>query len=113
MDTTILVALITGACSVIGNIIISARSTKDLFAKLDKRSELADAELKSEMSVFKAEISGKISVLKQEIAELRKNVEKHNSVVERTYALERQQAVMDEQITVANKRIKDLEMKEQ
>ena len=93
----------------VGDIIISARNTKDLFAKLDKRSELADQELKSEMGVFKAEISGQIELLKTDIAELRKNVEKHNSVVERTYALEREQAVMAEQIVVANKRIKDLE----
>lgn len=112
MSDTIIVALVSGACMVIGNIIISARNTKDLFAKLDKQSELSDAELKGEMSVFRAEIAGQISVLKTDIAELRKNVEKHNSVVERTYSLERQQAVLAEQIVVANKRIKDLEQHE-
>lgn len=109
MDTTILVALITGACAVIGNIIISARTTKDLFAKLDKRSELADEELKKEVAVFRAEIVGEIGLLKSDIADLRKNVERHNHVLERTYALEKKQAVMEEQIVVANKRIKDLE----
>ncbi len=109
MDTTILVALITGACAVIGNVVISARNTKDLFAKLDKRSELADAELKNEVSVFRAEIVGEIGLLKADIADLRKTVDRHNKIVERTYSLESKTAVMEEQIAVANKRIKNLE----
>ena len=43
------------------------------------------------------------------LAELEKKVEKHNSVVERVYHLEEEQAVVKEQIKVANNRIKDLE----
>lgn len=38
-----------------------------------------------------------------------KHVEKHNQVIDRTYALETQAALMDEQIRVANHRIADLE----
>jgi len=40
---------------------------------------------------------------------LEKKVEKHNSVVERTYKLEELTAVQEEQIKVANHRIEDLE----
>ncbi len=40
---------------------------------------------------------------------LEKKVDKHNSVVERTYALERRADVFAEQIKVANHRIGDLE----
>ena len=36
-------------------------------------------------------------------------LEKHNTVIERTYKLEEIQAVMQEQIRVANHRIQDLE----
>ena len=36
-------------------------------------------------------------------------VEKHNTVIERTYILEETEAVMQEQIRVANHRIADLE----
>lgn len=43
------------------------------------------------------------------IAELEKKVEKHNSVIERVYLLERHEAVIDEEIKVANHRIDDLE----
>ena len=43
------------------------------------------------------------------LSELEKKVEKHNTVIERTYKLEEAQAVMQEQIKVANHRIGDLE----
>lgn len=109
VSDAVLVAIITGACAVAGNLIISAKNTKDLFAQLDKRSELADSELKKEMAVFKAEVSGEIAQMKSEMGELRKSVDKHNSVIERTYHLEQEQAVQKEQIKVANNRIADLE----
>lgn len=43
------------------------------------------------------------------LQELEKKVEKHNNVVERVYALEKNEAVMEEEIKVANHRIDDLE----
>ncbi len=43
------------------------------------------------------------------IEQLEKKVEKHNQVVERVYNLERSEAVIEEEIKVANHRIDDLE----
>ena len=43
------------------------------------------------------------------IEQLEKKVDKHNTVIERTFKLEKEQAVMREQIIVVNERIKDLE----
>jgi sortase (surface protein transpeptidase) len=43
------------------------------------------------------------------IEQLEKKVEKHNKVVERVYNLEKHEAVMEEEIKVANHRIEDLE----
>lgn len=43
------------------------------------------------------------------IEQLEKKVDKHNTVIERTFKLEEAQAVMQEQIKVANHRIEDLE----
>ncbi len=43
------------------------------------------------------------------IEQLEKKVDKHNSVVERMYNLENNNAVQDEQIKVINHRIEDLE----
>lgn len=43
------------------------------------------------------------------IEQLEKKVDKHNTVIERTYKMEETQAVIQEQIKVANHRIGDLE----
>ena len=43
------------------------------------------------------------------IEQLEKKVDKHNTVVERTYKVEERLSVMDEEIKVANHRISDLE----
>lgn len=87
MSEGILIALITGTLAVIGEIIVSAKNTRDLYAKLDKQSELSDEKIK-----------GEIAVIHTELSELRKTVEKHNSMVERTYALEKEVAKQGEQI---------------
>ena len=43
------------------------------------------------------------------IEQLEKKVEKHNSVIDRVYKLEKEEAVMEEEIKVVNHRIEDLE----
>lgn len=43
------------------------------------------------------------------LEQLEKKVEKHNSVIERTYKLEQKQEVEEEKIKVINHRIDDLE----
>lgn len=43
------------------------------------------------------------------IEQLENKVEKHNKVIERVYQLEKHEAVMEEEIKVANHRIDDLE----
>lgn len=43
------------------------------------------------------------------IEQLEKKVEKHNKVIERVYELEKNEAVVDEEIRVVNHRIDDLE----
>ena len=50
-----------------------------------------------------------IALIEYKIEELTKKVEKHNNLIERTYRLEEQSHVHDEQIKVANHRISDLE----
>lgn len=52
-------------------------------------------------------VSAKLTTYRLE--QLEKKVDKHNTVIERTYKLEEAQAVMQEQIKVANHRIDDLE----
>lgn len=50
-----------------------------------------------------------IALIEFRLGELQKQVEKHNSVIERTYRLEEATALQDEKIKVANHRISDIE----
>ncbi|WP_294772100.1 hypothetical protein [uncultured Eubacterium sp.] len=50
-------------------------------------------------------------ILQEQIKELTHQVEKHNSVIERTYEAEKQIDVLKEKQRVANHRIDDLENK--
>lgn len=93
MSEAVVVALITGACAVVAQLIIARSNQQKITSELDKRSELKDTELK-----------GQIDVIRTEIAELRKATERHNQVIDRTYALEKEVARQGEQIkTLFNK----------
>ena len=50
-----------------------------------------------------------IALIEYKIEELTKKVDKHNNLIERTYQLEQDARLHDEQIKVANHRIQDLE----
>ena len=97
MSDAIIIALITGVFAVVGQLIISKSQAKDLYAKLDKQSELADKELDAKLQKWQA-------VTDVKIEELTREVRKHNGFAEKI-------PVLEERIKVANNRIADLERK--
>lgn len=78
----VIVALVTSLGSFLGVFYSNRRAAKESAALLDYR-----------------------------IGQLEAKVDRHNSVIERTYRLEEGQAVLEEKIKVANNRISDLEKK--
>ena len=86
----IIVGLITASGAVICQVIIS------LTGRTAARRERAESQ---ELIAYRLE-------------QLEKKVDLHNNVIERTYRLEEDAAVMQEKIKVANNRISDLEKKE-
>lgn len=52
------------------------------------------------------------TLMEYKLEQLTNRVDKHNEVIERTYNLEREVALIDEKIDVANHRIADLEKDE-
>ena len=85
METSIWVAIITGLISLIGTVITVTMANKQTLNTLSEQSKLADEK-----------INGKIGVIEEKIDTLSKRVEKHNSMVERTYQLETRVAVLEE-----------------
>lgn len=52
-----------------------------------------------------------IALIYQRLTELSDRVDKHNGLIDRTYALEQDVALQEERIKVANHRLEDLEKK--
>lgn len=77
-------AIIVAAIALVGEVIIAAITHSGLVAKLDKQSEVADTKMRGDMAVMEEEISN-----------LRKEVQKHNSLIERTYKLEERVSVLE------------------
>lgn len=98
MTEAIIAALITAAGAVLAQWALGKANAKELFAKLDKQSEVADEKIK-----------GRLDVLQADLRTLSNRVDQHNKVVDRTYALEQRAAVIEEKQKVANHRIDDLE----
>ena len=82
MTEAIIVALITGGLSLLGVLITSSKTARDVAAKLDKRQAVTDTKLD----------------------ELTREVREHNNFARRV-------PVLEEQIKFANRRIADLENK--
>ena len=77
MSDTIIVALI----SLLGTVVTVWAANRHTLAELDKKSELSDAKLDAKLERHQAVTDTKID-------ELTKKVEKHNTMIERTYQLE-------------------------
>lgn len=80
MTEAIIVALITGGLSILGVIITSRQTSKDMESKLEKQQAVTETKLE----------------------ELTREVRLHNNFAQRV-------PVLEEQIKVANHRIEDLE----
>jgi len=98
MSDTIIAVLITAAVSLIIHYSTLKSTMKDFYAELDKRTELSDEKINGRMDVFETKLTN-----------LTNEVKKHNSIIERTYQLEKETKLLDEKVKVANHRIDDLE----
>lgn len=77
MSETIIVA----ALSLLGTVVTVWAANRHTLAELDKKSELSDAKIDAKLERHQA-------VTDTKIEELTRQVEKHNSMIERTYKLE-------------------------
>lgn len=80
MTEAVIVAIITGVCAIVAQVVISKQRAKDLFAALDKHQAVTDTK----------------------IEDLTREVREHNEFARRI-------PVIEERIKVANNRIADLE----
>lgn len=88
MTEAIIVAIITGVCAIIAQTIISNRSNRELYARLDKQSELSDAKIEAKLERHQAVTDTKIDELTREVRE-------HNNFARRVPVLEEKVANLE------------------
>lgn len=86
-------SIIVGILTLIGVIYQSRKNNDALFAKLDKQSEIADTKLDAKLEKYQA-------VTDEKIAELTREVRKHNGHNERIALLEQEEKRQNERIKV-------------
>ena len=91
IDESLLVELAAAVLTLVGVIYTAHKQNDRFIGELNKHSELSDARLD-------AKLEKHMAVTDQKLAQLTKEVGKHNALVERTYNLEARAARQEEQI---------------
>ena len=101
MSDAVIAVIITGVFSVVCQMIISRNSSKDLakdlYAKLDKQSEISDQKLDAKLEKYQA-------VTDEKIAELTREVRKHNNFAEKIPVMEAEEKRLNERLKVLENR---------
>lgn len=81
MPDTVIVALVTGICAVIAQLIIARSNSQKLMSQLEKQSEIADLKLEGRLEAF-------TQVTDTKIEELTREVRQHNNFAQRMPVIE-------------------------
>ena len=88
ISEAVIVAIITGACAVLAQLIISRQSSKELYAKLEKQSEQSDIKIEAKLQQYQA-------VTDEKLDELIREVREHNKFARRVPVLEEKVANLE------------------
>lgn len=91
MSDAIIVALVTGACAVISQLVVSKVNNEKLFAELQKQSELTDAKLEGKLETLS-------KVTDTKITELTREVRMHNDYAKRVPVLEEKVSQLEHKV---------------
>jgi chaperonin cofactor prefoldin len=95
MSEAIIVALVTGALAIIGNIILTHQSNQKVLLELEKRSEISDVKLEGQITQMRG-------VWEVKLQSLTEAVNKHNGFAERI-------PVLEERVKSLSTRVSELE----
>ena len=91
MSDAIIVALITGACAIIAQLVISHTSNQKLMDQIEHQSAMDDAKLD-------AKLEKHIAVVDTKIEELTREVREHNNFARRMPVVEEKVSQLEKQI---------------
>ena len=81
MTDAVIVALVTGACAVVSQLVVAKVNNEKLFAELKRQSEITDTKLEGKLETLS-------QVTDTKITELTREVRKHNDFAARMPVLE-------------------------
>ena len=91
MSEAVIVALITGACAIIAQLVISHTSNQKLMDQIEHQSAMDDAKLD-------AKLEKHIAVVDTKIEELTREVREHNNFARRMPVVEEKVAQLEQRI---------------
>ncbi len=94
----LIIAVIAAAGSIIGVVLTNNKSNREMAARMDKTQ-----------AVFEAHVTEQIESVKQDVRRLEAAQNKHNGLIEKTYALEKSVELQGAEIKRHGERIRILE----
>lgn len=95
MSDAIIVAIITGACtltgSIVSQVILYRRAADEMYNKLERQSELSDARIEAKFDKSQAVTDAKIE-------ELSRNIHEHNQFAKRVPILEAKMEMVEKKL---------------
>ena len=98
MSDAIIVALITGGMGLIGTIITILVTNHKTMAAMDKRSELADAQITAKLEGIQAVNEEKFAEITRQFNRVEGKMDRHNQLIERTYRLEEKVEALERRV---------------
>ena len=95
---TVIVAVIAAVGSVLGVVLTNSKSNRDM-----------DAKLQQTQAVFEAHVTEQMQTFRNDLKRIEDKQDKHNKLIERTYALEQTTALLSAEQKRHGERIKILE----
>lgn len=91
MTDAVIVALITGACAVVAQLVVAKVTNEKLFAELQRQSEISDVKLEGKLEAF-------TQVTDTKIEELTREVRAHNNFAQRMPVLEEKVSQLEHKV---------------
>ena len=92
MSDAVIVALVTGACAVVSQLLVAHYNNQKLFAELQKNSEITDTKLEGKLETLS-------QVTDTKIAELTREVRAHNDFARRMPVLEEKVTQLEHRVS--------------
>ena len=100
MSEAVIAAIITGVLSLIGTVVTVLLTNRKTVAAMDKRSELADAQIQGKLETMQAVNEEKFAEINRKFDRVEAKMDKHNQLMERTFRLEEKVAAIERRTAV-------------